>query len=523
MPSVSELLFTLRTKGAHVWTADGRLLYDAPRGVLSRRDLDALRAQKSEIIAFLGHSRPSVLEDVPLGRRAAGERVPVTPVQSYFFDRMAAMGGKSRRAPAVLTRLTGSLSITALQRAFLELVRRHEILRASILVKDGVPLLQIEDRRESPLEPLHLAGASTAARETAARRVIQELVAPQIDVASDPLLMARLLVLGELDHVLLIALDHILFDAPSTQILQRDLCGLYAEAAHGRPASLPDIPVQFPDFAVWHHKVRATQFDAHDSYWEDRLRGARHLYVFPERNGASAPPRAARWHFRFDRRLTAGLRAFSLRQRTTLMMSALTAYVATLARWCDTTDLVVPLPTIARRHAELQNTVGPLGTVLHLRLEVRENDRFLDLLARVVGEYESAYEHDDAGKRFAQSPAPPFASNPCFNFSSHEVRTSLQPALDWSYASGPGPRIESGYFPVDIPLSKELTESLEEPQWLMIDVGEELAGTIVYRADRATLRDIRQLEQSFRRLARQMIECPAMRLSEFEPSSESKG
>lgn len=520
MANVAEILFAMRAKGARIWTDSGRLLYDAPRGALSGPDLETLRAWKPEIIAFLGRSAGAVPEDPPLGPRQPDERIPLTPVQSYFYNRIAAKGGRSTRAPAVLTRLMGPLDIEALEKALIELVRRHEILRARIVVEDGAPTLEIAKSRELRLETTALPAASLAAQEAAARREIRDFIAVEIDVATDWLFSARLVTIGALDHVLLLAMDHIIFDAPSMDILQRDICALYAHAADGKPHSLPDIPAQFADFAVWHAKVRPTHLDPHDAYWRDRLRGAGHTPVFTPQRSRCAAAKAARWRFRFDRDLTAQLRAFSLRHKTTVMMSVLTAYAATLFRWCRTADLVVPVPAIARRYAQLQNTVGPLGTVLYLRLEVRDGDSFLDLLNRVVGEYDSAHQHDDGGRTFARTPPAPFAANSSFNFSSHDYRASLHPALDWSAAGPRGQRLRSVYFQADIPFSDDFTKSLEEPQLLMFDVREEMAGVLVYRADRAGLADIRHLERTFRLLARTMIENPAAPLPRLDIPNE---
>jgi hypothetical protein len=312
-------------------------------------------------------------------------------------------------------------------------------------------------------------------------------------------------VLGERDHILLIAMDHILFNASSTEVLQRDLCALYARAAHDVPITLPSVELQFADFAVWQARTRAAQIDVHDAYWDERLRDAQHLTVFPGPASRGAPARNARWRFRFDASLSAGLRAFSQQHRTTLRMSLLSAYVATLSRWCATRDFVVPVPTIVSRHRQLQNTLGPLGTFLYLRLQMHRGDTFDDLLARVTDEFNAAFEHDDSGKILAREPKPPFATNPGFNFSSSDVRGALHPACDWPDA---GSGLTASPFHVEIAFRNELSERLEEPQLLMFDTGAELAGRIVYRADRAGLRTLKQFEQCFKTMAAHMVGSP---------------
>ncbi len=514
---MADVLFAMRTRGARIWTEGGRLLYEAPRGALDRSDFETLRTRKSEIIEFLGRS-DGAPRDPPLEPRHPSEPVPLTLTQSYFFNRIMAAGGRSRRVPTVLTRLTGPLDIQALEQALIELVRRHELLRCRIALREGVPRLETAEIRELPLQRIHLTGGSLAARETRAKIFVRQIVETPTDLATDPLFLPQLLVLGELDHILLIAMDHLIFDLPSLGILQKDLAALYAQAAHREPAALAAIPLQFADYAVWQQKVRPSRIDVHDAYWEKRLGGARHVCVFAEEGQYSPHPTIARFRFRFSQPLTAALRAFSLKSRTTLMMSVLAAYVAMLSRWCRTTDLVVPVPTIARRYPQLQNTIGPLGTVLYLRVEVREEDSFHDLLSRVVEEYNSAYEHDDSGKIFAHTPRLPFVSNPGFNFNSNLV-------FDWSGVRGPSHSpLQSAHFPVSLPFTEDLATALQEPQLFLVDLAEQLTGSFAYRSDRVRATTLKRFEQSFQLFAQTLVQDPAGRLPRLQaPDTPAPG
>lgn len=514
---MADILFAMRIKGAKIWAENGQLFYEAPHGTLSRADIETLRERKPEIFEFFARSTAHLAGEPPLGPRAVSERAPLTPIQLYLFNRMAASGGKSLRAPTVLTRLVGPLDGEALERALIELVRRHELLRARVMVRDGVPVLETVEPIACPLQRVRLTDGSLAAREARAKLMVQQLVAERIDVSVDPLFMAWLLMLDEHDHVLLLALDHLIFDVPSIDILQRDLSALYAQATYGRQAALPPIPLQFVDYAVWHAAVRRSRIDALAGYWERRLSGARHLRVFAEEAREAARPSAARFRFRFSPSLAAALRVFSVKHRTTLMMTLLTAYVATLSRWCEETDLVVQVPTTARRYTQLQNTIGPIATVLYVRLEVRNADSFLDLLSRVIAEYDSAYAHDDSGAIFAQTPRPDYASNPGFNFNSN-------PALDWRAAGGPADvPLHAAHFPVSVPFGDEVAAALQEPQLFIVELRGDIAGSFGYRADRVRATTMKRFEQSLQFVARRMVEEPTGCLPRLPESRATVG
>jgi len=500
MESVIDILFAMRTRGIKIGIRDGQLVYEATRGAIDRSAIETLRARKLDIIEFLNQAHPLVPVAPPLKRRAPHQRAPLTPMQRSYFARVAATGGKSRRGPTILTRLLGDLDVQSLERALLALLRRHEILRVRIATAGDVPTLETQELHEFRLATLHVTGDSLPAREIAAKQMIRELVTEPFFQQTDPLLMTRLLVLGPQDHVLLVAMDHMLFDLLSVDILLRDLLACYAHEAHGAPLSLPSVGLQFPDYAAWLATLCSAAHGARDTYWTERLSGARHLRVFTDSTQSAGSPRVARLRFLFDPSLTLALRRFSAQRRTTLMMTLLTAYVATLFRWCNDDDVVLQVTTTARRYPQLENTVGVLVTVLYLRFAIRQHLSFDALLAQVISTYNDAYEHDDFGRLAAQRPRPPFASNPGFNFNSLPAPSS--PAHHPSRSGG----LEFSPFPVSLPFGDDFAVVTEEPQLFVLDSNDELGGSFAYRADQVRVATMKRFEQSLQAVARRMTE-----------------
>jgi non-ribosomal peptide synthetase component F len=236
------------------------------------------------------------------------------------------------------------------------------------------------------------------------------------------------------------------------------------------------------------------------------------LRVFAEQGLERASPGTAVSRFTFDQQLTTAVRELTVQRGTTLLMTLLTAYLVALSRWCDTNDLVVQVPTIARRHPEVQHAVGPFGTVLFLRVQLRQQESFIDLLARVVDEFNAAYEHDDAGAIPAATPSPPYASNPRFNFISQSLITSIQPTFDWSHVrGGDDSPITFERFDVKVPAGAQQ----EEPFLRMIDRRDELVGLLAYRTDRAKPETAKRFERSFRVVAEGMTQQPGGRISRW--------
>lgn len=509
MEDVASILFSMRVKGIKIWTDKGKLYYDAPRRTLTPSDVANLRTLKREIINFLQRSRFSASTEEPLVPRDPSERVPLAICQLFFWNIFSQNSGQSRRPPTLIKRLSGHLDIKALERALTELTRRHEILRTNIVTEQGAPTQKIREPSEIKLERIHVTGASAAEREDNARRLIKRLAEQIIDVAIDPLFKPGLLILGEEDQIFFVLMDHIIFDGPSVQILDRDITTLFSQAAHQRQFSLPAMPIQFADYAVWQQRTRASRVDVHDAFWKARLAGARHVRVFSDGGARTNPSKLVRHMVRFEPSLTITLRRLSVARRTTLMLSLLTMYVALLSRWCNRADLVVSVPTVTRRHPEVENTIGPLGVSLFLRVGIFEDDSFIDLLRRVADEYNSAYEHDDSGKLAAKAPPPEFVSNACFSFFSKNYRTLSVPS--WSDAARFGNSLEDVPFELNLELDG-IDYGHTEPILVVIERQDDMVGFLEYRSNLATLSTVERFVEHLQLFAWRLAEEPGGKL-----------
>ncbi|MFL5382771.1 MAG: condensation domain-containing protein, partial [Longimicrobiaceae bacterium] len=239
-----------------------------------RRLLELRRAQQS------GAAAPAA---APAAIPARGEEpAPLSFAQErlWFLDRMEP-GNPFYNLPGTM-RLRGALDEAALERSLGEIVRRHEALRTVFAEVDGSPVQVITPFGGFALPAEDLSELSEADRGAALRRRAGEEALQPFDLAAGPLFRAALLRLGAEDHVLLLSMHHIVSDGWSMGVLYRELSVLYEAYREGGESPLPELPVQYADYAVWQREQLAGEvLDRQLAYWRKRLAGAPELLELP--------------------------------------------------------------------------------------------------------------------------------------------------------------------------------------------------------------------------------------------------
>jgi hypothetical protein len=450
----------------------------------------------------------------PMAPRFPGDRVPLTFSQRWTWRIRDLDASHSTRSVAVATRLVGPLNTVLLRESFSAIVRRHESLRTRLVIVDGVPVQHIDDASDHPLPIIDLTRLAAAERENEASRLVNALVHEPIQVAVGPLFATRLVQLGEREHVLCIALDHIVSDAASLGILLRDLWTTYGHLVRGEPVSFPEMPVQFADFSVWQAKCHSWWLEKHGGYWRERLSNARRFRFFAEPDKTEPPVvRMTRLPICLSETVSAGLRERSRQERTSPAMLALTAYFALLLRWFDANDMVITLISMGRYHPRIKHTIGYFGHALHLRASLSGDDRFSDLLRRVIDDYARALAHADAGYVAAQSPMPEFATNPRFNWIPQDFGIQPTGPVD----TGPDSSLQLEQRRFDITPRYDFDVRGGAPELLLSDT-KEISGVIWYRADLAPPGVMERFAEDYVQLVERMVDNPRERLFEVASS-----
>lgn len=366
-----------------------------------------------------GNFHPSKL----LQPRRPIDPVPLTFSQLTYWHSFRLHERPSVRQIATATRIHGRLNIEVLRQSIEDLLARHEVLRTQIVVLDGVPMQEVSASVGFNLEVYDCTNLSKESSENEILRLINQLILEPVYVATDPLFCARLAKVGFNEHVLFVAMEHMVCDMYSMNIVLRDLTSIYDQALTRHIPSLPSILVQFADYAVWQHSTHELWMRKHGSYWKERLSGCKRLRFPRDRNHSTANKEG--WGtviFKIDADLKSQLRERSRVRRTTVVMSVFTAYVALILRWCNAPDGVFLYQSDGRANAKVLNTVGFFSFGVHLRIELSHGDCFFDLLNRITKEYCRACEHADSGYLQSQPPSSDLAHGPSFNWHPRESR-----------------------------------------------------------------------------------------------------
>ncbi|HYH81021.1 MAG TPA: amino acid adenylation domain-containing protein, partial [Longimicrobium sp.] len=334
----------------------------------------------------------------PIERAPRDERLPLSFAQQglWFVEQLGNLGA-TYHIPLRL-RLRGELHRDALVRALDGIVARHEALRTTVTQVDGIP-----EQRIAPAEAggFHLVGHDLGAEADAEgecdRIVVEEARAP-FDLERGPLIRGRLIRLAADDHVLLLTMHHIVSDGWSLRVLLGELSARYAAHHEGREADLPELPVQYADYAAWQRRwVEGEVLREQAEYWTRTLGGAPELLELPtdRPRPAQVDHGGARLDVELDEALTAGLKALSRRHGTTLFMTLLAGWAVVLGRLSGQDDVVVGTPTANRGRAEIEGLIGFFVNTLALRMDLSGAPTVAELLARVKERALQGQHHQD--------------------------------------------------------------------------------------------------------------------------------
>jgi amino acid adenylation domain-containing protein len=278
-------------------------------------------------------------------------------------------------------RLRGNLAIGPLQAALDEIVRRHESLRSHFTNVNGIPMQVIGQRAAVPMTFIDLSDKPDNGDRV--RSICEEQVQRPFDLSADLMLRACLVRLTESDHVLLVVVPHITCDGWSLVILFRELLSLYEMLVAGQAPSLPELPIQYLDYAAWQRQwLTGEVLERQLGYWRDKLSAVSVLDLPTDRlrtpaqssrNGARA--------FRLSKKLSDHLKALSRAEKSSFFMTLLAAFKTLLYRYTN--------------QSELEGLIGFFANTLVLRSDLSGNPTFRELLGRIRDNALTAYEYQD--------------------------------------------------------------------------------------------------------------------------------
>ncbi|HVZ73436.1 MAG TPA: amino acid adenylation domain-containing protein [Polyangia bacterium] len=320
---------------------------------------------------------------------AAEEDVYVFPAsysqqRLWFLDQLQP-GSSAYNVPTIV-RLRGPLDAPAFARALDEVVARHESLRTTFGSEAGVPVQVVAPALALGLAVEDLSALPADARETALARALAEGAAAPFDLKRGPLVRARLLRVAPDDHVFLFNASHIVVDGISTAVIFDELSKLYEAFAAGRPSPLPELAIQFADYAIWQKEtMQGEELERRLAHWRERLAGELPTVELPSDRPrpSTMTGKGARLRARLATRAGAdALAALCRQERTTSFSGLLAAFSLLVARHTGQTDILLGSPFGNRARAEIEQAVGFYAATVVLRVDVSGDPTFRELLGR---------------------------------------------------------------------------------------------------------------------------------------------
>ncbi|HYO12152.1 MAG TPA: condensation domain-containing protein, partial [Thermoanaerobaculia bacterium] len=358
----------------------------------------ATPADLAELVRLIEEEGSGAAGDGIIPRVSRNGDLPLSFAQErlWFLDRLDPGTPTFNLTESV--RLTGALDVPALGRALAEVVRRHESLRTAFLDVQGRPVQRILPSVDVPLPLVDLSTLPEELRETEAGRLAVRSGGRRFDLSRGPLLTAELYRLATDRHAVLFVFHHIIGDGWSSAVLLTELTEIYGAFAAGEPSPLPELPVQYADFAVWQRRrLGEGEMAQQLAGWRERLAPPLPVLDLP-----TDRPRPAIQTFRgvsetlvLPLELANGLRGLGANQGATPFMVLLAGFALVLSRWSGQEDLIVGSPIAGRDRRELERMIGIFLNMLPLRIDLSGDPSFRDLLGRVRDTALAAYARQD--------------------------------------------------------------------------------------------------------------------------------
>ena len=295
-------------------------------------------------------------------------------------------------------RLQGELNKTVLTQSLQEIIRRHDVLRTTFSVQNGIPTQVIHPETPLKLRNIDLRCHPNHTREEEAKKLLLQESAKTFDLSRGPLVRALLIELNDRTCILFLMTHHIVFDAWSSGIFLRELSVIYKAFSNNTPLSLDPLPIQYADFAVWQrHLMQGDAMQEQLIYWKKQLDGAPPIFELP--SDRLRPPLqtfcGARQSIKLPQTLSKALRELSRREEATLFVTLLAAFNTLLYRYTGNPDIIIGSPVANRTTVESESLIGFFVNNLVIRTNCSGNPSFRELLKRVRRATHGALNHQD--------------------------------------------------------------------------------------------------------------------------------
>ncbi|MEH2455650.1 amino acid adenylation domain-containing protein [Nostoc sp.] len=409
MKTLDELLLELGRLNIKVWADSNNLRYQAPKGILTSDILAQIKIYKTEILAFLNQSAlesQSIIKPIDATIKNDGLPLSFTQQQFWLLHHLEESNYIYNMVRAF--RLEGDLDIPNFERAIQCLIARHSILRTGFKVVNGSPVQVITPHLTFNIPVIDLQNLSETERISQAQLLLLQERTRAFDLNQSPVWRVTLICLHPQTHLLMFNLHHIICDDWSIQVFLRELSAFYQEVSTGKTASLPELPIQYADFAHWQNQQSTLKnFTQQLTYWQQQLADVVPVLELPYLSDSPLEMLGDRNHntkqafqsgivpLSVSTEVTRKLKQLSQQSGTTFFTTLRTAFAILLSRYTHQEDLVVGTVIANRSSAQINSLIGAFVNTLGLRIQIPDNPTFQELLTKVQKVVLEAYAHSE--------------------------------------------------------------------------------------------------------------------------------
>jgi amino acid adenylation domain-containing protein/non-ribosomal peptide synthase protein (TIGR01720 family) len=404
--------YHLLAKGIYVWEGRSCFLSTAHTDADIDRVIQAVQASVDELQQMgaisktnsqsaVSRSIPSSVSSPKLAHQSFNpdEPLPLSFAQQRLWFLAQLEPDSALYNLPVAVSLHGQLQVDVLTKCIQSLIQRHAILRTNFLTQaDGQAQQVVHPHLSWQLELVDLQSVPHTERSDEISRLSHMEAEHRFDLEHEPLVRATLLVLAPTEHLLLLTLHHIVADGWSTGIFLTEIAALYPALLQGLPSPLPELAIQYADFALWQRQwLQGEVLEQQLAYWQQQLANAPTLLELP--SDRPRPPaqsfQGARHVCPIPESIAAGISTISSQNGVTPFMTLLAAFDVLLYRYTGQTDILVGSPIANRNHQEIEDLIGFFVNTLVLRGDLAGNPTFRELVTKVKQMALDAYTHQD--------------------------------------------------------------------------------------------------------------------------------
>jgi len=355
----------------------------------SKRALLALHLKQQAVASSAEQSIPRRSKDGPLPLSFSQQRL-------WLLNQLDPDSPVYNIPKAV--QINGPLQVDTLHRSLETIIARHTALRTTFKLIDGEPQQTVSKEWSLNLPVISLSHLPQANKDDEVERLLNEHIIKPFDLTRDLLLRPMLIQIEPETYILLLVTHHIASDGWSSNILFQEISAFYTAFSKGEAASLPELPIQYTDFALWQREqLQGEVLEKQLAYWREQLRDAPPILELPTDHPRTKVKTSfgGRQSITLPKSLYDSLKALSKRQNATLFMTLLAAFKILLYRYTAQEHMVVGTPIANRTRLEIENLIGFFVNTLVMHTDLSENPTFKEVLVRVRDVALGAYSHQD--------------------------------------------------------------------------------------------------------------------------------